>query len=610
MPDIIQLLPDSVANQIAAGEVIQRPASVVKELVENAIDAGSTSISVIIKDAGRTLIQVIDNGSGMSETDARMSFERHATSKIRSADDLFALRTMGFRGEALASIAAIAEVTLITRKETDEIGCQITLKATEVIECVPVACARGANFAVKNLFFNVPARRKFLKTDAHEFRMIVTEMHRITLANPAVEFKLIHNNLEVLYLTSGNHRQRINQLFGKNINQHLIDLKTNTTLVNVSGYICKPETAKKSQSEQFFFVNNRYMRHPYFHKAVMNAYERIILPDSYPSYFIFFELNPENIDVNIHPTKTEIKFEDEQAVWQILNASVKEALGKFSLSPTIDFDTEAAIEIPVLSKDTQIRIPQVNINPHFNPFDEDKLPGYSNKKPMDYFKQSNQEHWQSLFQGFENEPKEPLQQEEQRLFSVSSQESVVPGLMQLKGRYILSSVKSGLMLVDQKRAHERVLFEKYLQILKGSDSVSQTTLFPEVIELNMADYGLLMEYLDEINSVGFDIRSFGTNSVIVNGCPAEISDAKPRELVERLLDALHNTPVEIGEQFKEQMAIVLSKSAAINYGKNLSTDEMRDLIDRLFQCGNPNYSPDGKAVVSIINSDEIEKRFR
>jgi DNA mismatch repair protein MutL len=612
MPDIIQLLPESVANQIAAGEVIQRPASVVKELVENSIDAGSTSISIVIKDAGRTLIQVIDNGKGMSETDARMSFERHATSKIRKADDLFAIRSIGFRGEALASIAAVAEVVLQTKRNEDEMGTEIFIRATEFVSQEAVACNTGTTFSVKNLFFNVPARRKFLKSEAYEFRLCISELQRVALAFPNIEFKMLHNNTEILHLAPCNYKQRIIELFGKSKNQDLIEIKTNTSITKIRGYIGKPESAKKSQDAQFFFVNNRFMRHPYYHKAVINAYERILPPNVSPAYFIYFEVDPEKIDVNIHPTKTEIKFEDEQAIWQILHATVKESLGKFSMVPSLDFNTEASIEIPVLTKNTRINIPSIQIDPTYNPFENEDIA--KQEKPRfekDYFKQNNLQNWEKLYTGFENENKETPESENQKLFNDEEDpvKSVTPNILQLKNKYILSPVKSGLLIIDQKRAHERILYEKYLKILSEKRRQTQQSLYPLVIELSGQEHNLIIENIEEINQGGFDIQDFGNNTIVVNGCPADIPSPNPKELVERLIDELQNNPKQAGKA-SDYMAVILCKASAIPYGKVLTINEMRDLIDRLFACENYNFNPDGKPILSIIQLEELEKKLR
>ena len=611
MPDIIQLLPESVANQIAAGEVIQRPASVIKELVENSIDAESKSITIIIKDAGRSLIQVIDNGKGMSETDARMSFERHATSKIRKADDLFAIRSIGFRGEALASIAAVAEVVLQTKREEDETGTEIIIRATDLASQEAIACNTGTSFSVKNLFFNVPARRKFLKSETYEFRLCITELQRVALAFPNIEFKLQHNNTEILHLVPCNYKQRIIDLFGKSKNQDLIEVKTNTSITRIRGYIGKPESAKKSQDAQFFFVNNRFMRHPYYHKAVMNAYERLLPANVSPCYFIYFEVEPEKIDVNIHPTKTEIKFEDEQAIWQILHATVKESLGKFSLAPSIDFENESAIEIPVLTRNTKINIPEIKIDPNYNPFEKEDSTQSKPKFEKDYFKQNNLQNWEKLFTRFENENKNIPEAEEKQLFAENKDTfaSVTPNILQLKNKYILSPVKSGLLLIDQKRAHERILYEKYLKMLLEKRRETQQSLYPQVIELTAQEHHLLLENLDAINQGGFDIEDFGNNTIVVNGCPAEIANPNPRELVERLIYELQNNPQKATKD-SDYMALILCRASAIPYGKSLALEEMRDLIDKLFACGNLNYSPDGKPILAIIQLEELEKRLK
>ena len=607
MSDVINLLPDSVANQIAAGEVIQRPSSVIKELVENAIDAKANEITIIIKDAGRTLIQIVDNGKGMSETDARMAFERHATSKIKCADDLFAITSMGFRGEALASVAAIAEVCLQTRREIDELGTSITIRATEVVEQTLVACNTGSNFAVKKLFFNVPARRKFLKSDAYEFRLIVREIHKIALSFPEVSFCLLHNNVEVFKISPCNRRARIAQIFGKSIIPQLIDIKSTTSIVNVSGFIGKPEAARKNAGEQFFYVNNRFMKHPYFHKALTNAYERILGTDMLPSYFIFFEIKPESIDVNIHPTKTEIKFEDEQSIWQILNASTKEALGKFNIAPSLDFNTEAAFEIPVVNKFTDFKIPEINYNPDYNPFDADKQQNFSKTRSSnDYFRQDVKQ-WESLYENFEK--KEP-QDKQGMLFTEEDSKPVVYAFMQLKNKYILSPAKSGLMLIDQKRAHERILYEQYLHNCTTGDIVSQTTLFPKVVELSPQEHSLILEYVENINQTGFDICDFGNNSVVVNACPAAIENPNPDEFIAGFIQELNNNPLKVGTQVHEYVAALLAKATSIPYGKALKADEMNDLVDRLFSCNQHNFCPDGKPVICIVSLEDLEKKFK
>jgi DNA mismatch repair protein MutL len=589
MADIIQLLPDSVANQIAAGEVIQRPASVVKELMENSIDAGSTSIKVIVKDGGRNLIQVIDNGCGMSETDARLAFERHATSKIRDAEDLFEIRTMGFRGEALPSIAAVANVTLKTSQPEDDIGTLIEISGSHVTNQQPEACLNGLNIIVKNLFYNVPARRKFLKSNTTELKHIINEFQRITLAHPDVEAALTHNDSEIYNLPKTGIKQRIIHIFGKSINQNLAPIDTDTSLVRLKGFIGKPEFAKKTFGEQFFFINSRFMRHPYFHRAVMNAYEKILQPDTIPSYFIFIEAEPKSIDVNIHPTKTEIKFEDEQAIFQIIKAAVKEALGKFSIAPSIDFNSEGIIDIPYLKKGTEIKVPEIPVNPEFDPFES----------PMDKSYSKNKLHnWEKLYAGLEKGKEPPLSLH------------LTGTIFQLKGKYILTSVKSGLLVIDQKRAHERILFEKYIRSLANNVPLIQKTLYPETIEMNAADHNIIMDILEDICAIGFDINDFGNNTIIINGCPSDIPNPDPKELIEILLEQYKSTQSDLKINAKENVARSLAVASAINYGTPLATEEMQELVDQLFACEEPNYSPSGKKTMSILSMDEFEKKLK
>jgi len=612
MSDIIQLLPDSVANQIAAGEVIQRPASVVKELTENAIDAKAESITINIKDSGKTLIQVIDNGIGMSDTDARLSFERHSTSKIKTADDLFAISTMGFRGEALASIAAIAHVEVKTRQEESEVGTKISIEGSQVTKQEPVSCAKGTNFAVKNLFFNVPARRKFLKSNTTEFGHIISEFQRIVLANPEVEFKLYHNDSEVYLLPKANIRQRIVSVFGKRINQNLITVESNTSIINIKGFIGKPEYARKKSGEQFFFINNRFMRSAYFNKAILNAYNQILQPESVPSYFLYLDAHPSTIDVNIHPTKTEIKFEDQQAIWQILQSAVKQALGKNNIVPSIDFDLEQSFNIPVLSKDTNIKAPHIDIDPTFNPF-EQKIPASKNPKSSALsLEKENLTNWEKLYEGFEKEI-DPSQ-DFSFISTENSQQSISdPNIsdkyFQFKNKYILTPVKSGLMIIDQKRAHERILFEKFMQTLSDDSTISQKTLFPKTIELDAKDHALLMSINKDLKILGFDIDDFGGNSVIVNGMPADSINQEPEQILDIFLNEYNTSEVDAKTQAKELIAKSLSKASAISSNQKLGNEEMREVVDMLFACQNPNFSPFGKLIVSIIKTDEIEKRF-
>jgi DNA mismatch repair protein MutL len=602
MSDIIQLLPDSVANQIAAGEVIQRPASVVKELMENAIDAGATSITVRLKDAGKTYVQVIDNGQGMSENDARLCFERHATSKISSASDLFAIRTMGFRGEALASIAAISEISLKTRQASSELGIHSRVSGSKMEYFDPESTPAGTNIMVRNLFFNVPARRKFLKSDQTELRHAINEFNHVALAYDDIEFQFIHNNTQVYTLPPDNLKKRISGMFGKPLLQHLIPVSSETSIVTIRGFIGKAEAAKKTYGEQFFFVNRRFMKHPYFHKAVMQAYEEILPPEYFPSYFIFFEIDPAAIDINIHPTKTEIKFEDERAIWQILKAAVREAIGKNNLSPSLDFSREGVIDIPVLKKDTEVSMPRDQVNPAYNPFDADGTEGgHSYSRPR------IDPNWQKLFDQKNNDDLTPGLGFE----SEKEQASALPEMryLQLKNRYILTPVKSGLMMIDQRRAHERILYEQNLELLRKNAVISQKSLFPETIELSAADYQVCKEIIDKMAHLGFDVRDFGKNTVIVHSLPANAPVADVKTVIETLIEQYKSLEGEIKLDVHEKLARSSAVATAVSYGKSLDSNEMRELVDQLFACSNPNTTPSGKAIIALINLNELEKHL-
>lgn len=636
MSDIIHLLPDSVANQIAAGEVIQRPASVIKELVENAIDADATEVHVLVTDAGKTCIQVIDNGKGMSETDARLSFERHATSKIREASDLFALRTMGFRGEALASIAAVAEVELKTRPASEELGTRLLIAGSKVESQEVVSCPKGSNFSVKNLFFNVPARRKFLKSNATELSNVLAEFERIALVHPDVSFFLYSNDSELFNLPAASLRQRILSVFGKKLNQQLLSVEVDTSMVKISGFVAKPETARKKGSHQYFFVNGRYMRHPYFHRAVMDAYEQLIPVGEQISYFIYFDVEPANIDVNIHPTKTEIKFENEQAIWQILSAAVKETLGRFNAVPTIDFDTEDRPEIPVFSQTMPVEPPKVHYNTDFNPFKTTSAPAYGGNN---YSRPKTD--WQELYAGLEknsrmnNLPeKQPGEDDAWNIPSTSPSEPVwqsspvsVPlgdtfqagkevaiemgnQHLQFKGRYILTSVKSGLMLIDQHRAHVRVLYERYLEQITRKQGISQGVLFPEIVQLPVSEAAILESILEDLNAVGFDLSSLGGGSYAINGIPAGVEGLNPVELVRSMVHTAMEKGNDVKEEVQTLLALTLAKASAIVYGQVLSNDEMASLVDNLFASPAPNFTPDGRIVLATIKEEEIEKMFQ
>ncbi|MCX6257414.1 MAG: DNA mismatch repair endonuclease MutL [Bacteroidia bacterium] len=616
MSDIVRLLPDSVSNQIAAGEVIQRPASVVKELVENAIDAGSTEITVIIKDSGKSLIQVIDNGSGMSETDARMSFERHATSKISEAGDLYSIKTLGFRGEALASVAAVAQVELKTRKTGQELGTLIRISATSLESQEAAQCPPGSNISVMNLFFNVPARRKFLKKDLTEFNHILEELRRVAMAHENIAFSLYHNNAVIYNLPVSNIRQRIVNIFGKSVNQALIPVKSDTSLVRIGGFVGKPEFAKKSAGEQYFFVNGRFMKHPYFHRAISEAYNKLLPPDSFPSYFIYFEIDPSMIDVNIHPTKTEIKFEDETNIWRILMVVVKETLGKFNVTPSLDFTDVEKIEIPVLKKDAGISAPKIEVDPDYNPFREDK-PASSRVSYKSSLEKDNLANWDKLYSGFEKERqtdaeqanKENHDQQEIESFGLpaSSTSQVV---FQFRNKYIITPVKSGLMIIDQHLAHVRILYDHFLSSLNNNAGNSQMLLYPVTIALNPSDSMLLTEFNSELKSFGFEIENSVESHFIIQGVPADIPDTNVKEVLEKMISNFKDSYFIVNLDDREKLAFSLALSSAIGYGKSLKTEEMNELLGKLFVSSSPNFSPNGKPVISILSMQEIEEKMR
>ena len=626
MSDIIRLLPDSVANQIAAGEVIQRPASVIKELVENAIDAGAQHIDVLVTDAGKSSIQVIDDGKGMSETDARLSFERHATSKIREAADLFALRTMGFRGEALASIAAVAQVELRTCVEGEELGTKLVIAGSKVESQEAISCPKGSNFCVKNLFFNVPARRKFLKSNQTELSNILTEFERIALVNPNVSFTLYHNDAELFNLPAIQLRQRIMGVFGKKINQDLLSLDVDTTMVRISGFVARPESARKKGARQYFFVNGRYMRHPYFHKAIMDAYEHLIPVGEQVSYFIYFDVDPGNIDVNIHPTKTEIKFENEQAIWQILAAAVKETLGKFNAVPSIDFDTEGMPDIPAFESSPYagIQPPKTTYNPDYNPFNTSAVPpsSYSSKPSRD---------WEQLYEGLEHHSSaQHIQKsypDDGDYFTAASMEQpVTPTLYdhseeaamgekssqhyQFKGRFILTSVKSGLMIIDQQRAHIRILYDQYLEQITRRQGASQGMLFPDIVQFPVSEVPVLQEIMEDLSYLGFELTDLGGGSYAINGIPSGIEGLNPVELIQSMVHTAMEKGGKVKEEVQSNLALTLAKAAAIVPGQVLTNEEMNGLVDGLFTVATPNYTPDGKTVLSVLQEDELEKLFK
>lgn len=615
MSDIIQLLPDSVANQIAAGEVVQRPASALKELIENAIDSGADKIQIIIKDAGKSLIQVIDNGCGMSITDARMCFERHATSKIRKAEDLFAIRTMGFRGEAMASIAAIAQVELKTRRHEDELGTCIRIEGSEVISQEPVSAQPGTSISIKNLFYNTPARRNFLKGNPVEMRHINDEFQRVALANPEVFFTLHHDGNEVYHLPKGSLKQRVIHLFGNAYNQKLVPVEEDTTIIELKGYIGKPEFAKKTRGEQFFFVNNRFIKDPYLNHAVLNAYEEVLPADSYPLYVLFIDIDPSKIDINVHPTKTEIKYQDEKAIYAIIRSAVKRSLGKYNISPTLDFNQETGFSQMITPKAQEdIVPPQISFNPDFNPF---AVPG--NEREIPFLRNHGEErkhvtkNWGSLYEIVQPEVKqERFDLPGARDIEVENQSVQTTGkqIFQLHNRFIISQIKSGFMLIDQQAAHERVLYERFAQQLEGRQGASQQSLFPQTVTLSGPDFELVKDLLPDIQCLGFQIREFGRNAVIIEGIPADLGpNISEVEMLEHLIEGFKNNQSALKLNKRDSLARALARNTSIKSGTFLSLEEMNQLIDELFACEMPNVSLSGKPVISTFTLEELIQRF-
>ena len=656
MNDIIQLLPDSVANQIAAGEVIQRPASVIKELVENSIDAGATLINVVCVDSGRTSIQVTDNGKGMSETDARLSFERHATSKIRQADDLFNLHTMGFRGEALASIAAVAQVELRTRRPDDDLGTALTIAGSRFVSQEPVQCPVGCNFTISNLFYNVPVRRKFLKSNTTELNNIVTAFERIALVYPDVAFTLYNNQTELYNLKAGGLRQRIVEVIGKKINQHLLPIDIDTTMCKISGFVGKPESARKKGARQFFFVNGRYMKHPYFHKAIMTAYERLVPEGEQIPYFIYFTVNPTDIDVNIHPTKTEIKFENEQTVWQILTAAVRDAVGMFNDVTAIEFDTEGQPDIPALGTMPQadISAPKVQYNPAYNPFNE----------PSAQRSSAAPDNWEQLYEGlssahsrqqsapslFGNDTGGVIQSRsniankpfadngivlskgfskpdglnaetaefnalsaDTDMLSASTEPSPLeeksPTHYQYKGRYIMTSVKSGLMIIDQYRAHTRILYEGYIEQMQKRRPSSQKPLFHDTIHFSASDKVVVEAVMPELQNIGFELTPNEEGDYTITAVPSGLDGLDYVALVQDLVASAREKTTSAIDDINHSIALELARNAAVTYGQVLTNAEMENIVNSLFACSNFSYTPDGKKILTMLRQTDLEQLF-
>lgn len=609
--DIIHLLPDSVANQIAAGEVIQRPASVIKELVENAVDAGAMNIDVYVQDAGRTCIQVIDDGKGMSETDARLAFERHATSKITKAEDLFTLRTMGFRGEALPSIVAVSQVTLQTRTLDSELGTRLEIEGGRVLDQQPCVCAVGANFEVRNLFFNIPARRKFLKSNHTELNNIMQEFERIALVNPSVAFSLTCDGTASSRLMASNLRRRIVDIFGKKIGDDLVSVDVDTTLVQMTGFVGRPESSKKKGAHQYFFVNGRYMRHPYFAKAVAEAFSGLLPEGEQVPYFLYLSIDPANIDVNISPTKTEVKFENEPAIWQIINAGIRESLGRFSAVPTIDFDSAVPAEIPVMnSAPDKVSPPSLNLDPSYNPFTGSDTSSKSTPAFEYKGKSAGVECWDSLYERLSQGTRENAPAQTPDLFPELEEDRLVGNMhFQYRGQYIVSATKAGLMLVEQHRAHVRILYDRYVMQMEKRENATQGLLFPELLTLSPSDASVMESISDDIRSLGFDISSLGGGSFSINGLPAGVEGLVPQKLLENIVGDVREGRQSELSAHRHHIALSLARSAAIVVGQVLAQEEMDIIMSELMQSSNPNITPDGKRIIALIPPENIEKMF-
>jgi DNA mismatch repair protein MutL len=639
MVDIIQLLPDSIANQIAAGEVVQRPASAVKELLENAIDAGATKIQLILKDAGRTLIQVIDNGSGMSETDARMCFERHATSKIKKAEDLFEIRTMGFRGEALASIAAVAQVELKSRKEGSEVGTKIIIEGSQLLAQEAESCPQGTSIAVKNLFFNIPARRNFLKDNKVEMKHITDDFLRVAIVNPDIHFTMHHNNVEIYHLMAGNLKQRIVGVFGQNYNKNLVPIQEETDVVVVSGFVGKPEFAKKTRGEQFFFINNRFVKSAYLHHAVMSAYEDVIGKDAFPFYVILMDIDPSRIDVNVHPTKTEIKFDDEKVIYNYLKVAIRHGLGQYSITPTLDFSSDVAFfqqTNVVQTNDDEMYVETLpsrannSSNDTFKPASSSDNNGKNsiNFKSPERLATSNLRNWQQLYEGLDDEfdnkennnnPTTTTDNDEEQVITIESKwedaaavsnvfDYVPPQPYQVHNTYIVHSVRAGFLLIDQQAAHERILYERFLQQLESNPLHSQAELFPKTIELSPQDATLLKEVLLAINQLGFDLQEFGQNTFVLHAKPSELNEQNEKEVIEKLLEQ-YKQNINLHVDVRENLAHSMARNAAIKRGKPLSVTEMQAIVEQLFACAMPYKSPSDVSCFLQYDLDDLKKAF-
>ena len=613
MADIIQLLPDHVANQIAAGEVVQRPASVVKELLENAIDAGATHIKLIIKDAGKTLVQVIDNGKGMSVTDARLSFERHATSKIRSADDLFQLNTKGFRGEALASIAAIAHVELKTKQEDDEVGTCIVIEGSTVESQEVVVTPKGTSLSVKNLFFNIPARRNFLKSNAVETRHIIDEFHRVALAHPSIGFVMYHNGSETFNLPESNYRQRIVNIFGAKTNEKLVPVNEDTEVLKISGFVGKPEFAKKTRGEQFFFVNDRFIKSAYLNHAISSAFDGLLKGGTHASYFLNLTVNPQTIDINIHPTKTEIKFDDEHTLYAILRSAVKHSLGQFNIAPILDFDRDANLDTPYSYE--QKGAPSVEVDRSFNPFQEEK----TSKSVSNSYKKEPVANWESLYVGLESKGTQTqsdfsevqFESEENNtsIFESVNQVEHKQSTYQFHNKYIVSTIKSGLLLIDQHRAHQRVLYEDFLKSLTVKEAMSQQLLFPLQLHFSPQEIEIINQLKNDLEHTGFIFKTIRGELVEITGVPVMVPESEVSIILEQLISDVENEVPDTHFSATDLLAKSMSKSLAIKTGQNLTTVEQEYLVNSLFACKEPNVSPANRTTFITMTVDELDKKF-
>lgn len=623
MPDVIKLLPDVVANQIAAGEVIQRPASAVKELLENSVDAGATEIKLIVKDAGKTLIQVNDNGCGMSETDLRMSFERHATSKIQTAQDLFSIRTKGFRGEALASIAAIAQVEIKSKRINDELGSQLRIEGSKVIDQNPCSCNNGTAFMAKNLFYNVPARRNFLKSNTAEMRHIIEEFQRVALVHPDIAFSLFHNNKPVYQLTAANLKQRIVAVFGAQYNPRLVPVEQATDIVNIKGFIGKPEFARKTRGEQYFFANGRFIKHPYLNHAVENAFEELLPEKAYPSYFLYLDVNTETIDVNIHPTKTEVNFQNGKIIYAMLKSAIRQALGKYSLTPTLDFDKEASFDILPPADPSKIKAPQIQVNPDYNPFESGSGSTYQ-RPSLTEREINNHQNWRQLMPDESVQSTGPINDVPHSATSAAGtpHTEIRPSqmqledtgednkpLLQLHNRYIVTSLRSGCMILDQQLARERILFERYMALQESPNRSVQQLLFPHTLHVNPAEAELLRELLPQMTSMGFEINEFGKNTFIINGTPAEFPEDHIEEMLESIIENFRQEQLNLHGDRQLILARGMARNGASRFRKKLQAREMQVLIDELFACAVPETAPSGKKIINILTMEEIIERF-